>query len=71
MSNFANGRVDLKLNKSALVERNFSSFYSNFVLNLFIVYELSTWPHNLANNFTPKDCLFGTVKLINKKYRQK
>ena len=37
--------------------------YSNFILNLCIVYELNTWPRNPTNNFTLKNCLFGTVKL--------
>ena len=37
--------------------------YSNFILNLCIVYELNTWPRNPTNNFTLKSCLCGTVKL--------
>ena len=37
--------------------------YSNFILNLCIVYDLNTWPHNSTNNVTLKDCLFGTVQL--------
>ena len=28
-----------------------------------MVYELNTWPRNPTNNFTLKNCLFGTVKL--------
>ena len=38
--------------------------YSNFILNLYIVYELNTCPLNPVNNFTLKYCLFGTVKLV-------
>ena len=30
--------------------------------NLFIVYELYTWPRYLNTDFTLKDCLFGFVK---------
>ena len=39
-----------------------SSLYSTFFVNLYIVYELNTWPRN-ANYFKLKYCLFGTVKL--------
>ena len=63
MSNLANGRVNLKFSNSVLVKKSFSLLYSNFILNLYIVYELNTWPRNPANNFTLKNCLFGTVKL--------
>ena len=42
MSNLANGRVDLKFNNSVLVQKRFSSLYSNFILNLYIAYELNT-----------------------------
>ena len=63
MSNLANGRVILKLSKSVVVEKSSSSLYSNFILNLYIVYELSKWSRNPTNKFTLKNCLFGTVKL--------
>ena len=46
------------------MQKNFSSLYNNFILNLYIVYELNTWQHNPTNNFTLKKCLFGTVKLV-------
>ena len=42
MSNLANGRVDLKFINSVLVQKRFSSLYSNFILNLYIAYELNT-----------------------------
>ena len=38
MSNLANGTVNLKFNNSVLVRKSFSSLYSNFLLNMFIVY---------------------------------
>ena len=62
MSNLANGRIILKL-KSGLVHKNYSSMYSSFILNLYIVYERNNWSRNPTNNFKPKNCLFGTVKL--------
>ena len=46
------------------MRKGFSSLYSNFILNLYIVYELNTWPRNPVNNFTLKNCIFGTVKLV-------
>ena len=45
------------------MQKNFSSFYRNFILNLHIVYELNAWPRNFTNNFKLINCLFGTVKL--------
>ena len=69
MSNLASGRVNLKTNNSVLVQKRFSSLYSNFILNL--VYELNTWPRNPINNFTLKSCLFGTVKLVRNTIKSK
>ena len=63
-SNLANGRVNLKFNNSVLVQKLFCSLYSNFILNLYIVYELNTWPGNPVNNFFLKNYLSGTVKLV-------
>ena len=56
MSNLANGRVNLKVNNAVLVQKSFSSLYSNFILNLYIVYKLSTWLRSPANNYTLKNC---------------
>ena len=63
MSNLANVRVTLKFNNPVLVQKSYSSLYSNFILSLYIVYEWNKWPRNPTNNFTLKNCLFGTVKL--------
>ena len=38
--------------------------YSNFILSLYIIYELNDRPHNASNNFPLKYCSFGTVKLL-------
>lgn len=40
--------------------------YSYFILNLYIIYELNTWPCKPANNFLLKCCLFDKVKLVRK-----
>ena len=50
MSNLANEKVILKSKNSVLVQKFFSSIYSNFISNLYIAYELNTWPHNPTNN---------------------
>ena len=41
MSNLANGRVILISSDSVLVQKDSSSLYINFTLNLYIVYELN------------------------------
>ena len=50
MSNLGNNKVILKFNNSVLVQKSFSSMYSNFILNLYILCELNTWPYNPTNN---------------------
>ena len=61
-SNLANGIVNLKFYNSVLVQKSISSMHSYFSLN--IVYELNNWSRILANNFTLKTFLFGTVKSV-------
>ena len=63
MPNLANFRVKLKFNNSVLVQKSLCSLQSNFILNIYIVYLLKTWPRHPTNNFALKSCLFGTVKL--------
>ena len=55
--------MTLKFNNWVLVQQKSSLLHSNFVLNLYIVYELNNWPRNPTNNYTLKNYLFGTVKL--------
>ena len=64
MLNLANVKVLLKFSNCVLVLKSFSSLYSNFILNLYIVYDLNNWPRNPTNNFPLKNCLFVTVKLV-------
>ena len=63
MPNLASGRVNLIFNRSVLVQKSSSSFYSNFTLNLYIVYKLNNFPVNSNNNFSLIN-LFGTVRLV-------
>ena len=51
VSNLTNCRVILKFNNSVLVHKMFYSLYSNSIFNLYIVYELSSWPRNRINIF--------------------
>ena len=71
MSNLADGRAILKCNNSVVVQNSSSSLYGNFMLTLFIVYELNKWPRNPTNNITLKNCLFGIVKLTRNKEKTK
>ena len=40
------------------------SITADNVVNLFIVYQLGTWSQELNADFTIKDCLFESVKII-------
>ena len=50
MSTLKNGRIILKLNNFVLQQQNYSSVYFNFILNLYIAYELN-WLRNPGNDF--------------------
>ena len=63
LSNLTNCKVILKFSNFVLVQKRFPSLHGNFILNLYIFYELNARPRNPTNNFTSKIFLFGTVKL--------
>ena len=63
MFNLAKGKVILKLSNSVLVRKKSSSLYSNFILNLYIIYEYQS-ECNPSNNFALKNALLETVKLV-------
>ena len=63
MSNLANGRVRIKLSNSVLIQKTSFSFYSNFILSLYMVYELNNSQDNPSNNSALKNCLLGSIKL--------
>ena len=48
-----------------------SSLYSNFIVNLHIVYELTNWPRNSTNNFPLKNPLFSTINIVRKAVESK
>ena len=45
------------------MQQNSSSLYSNFILNLYIVYELNDGLYNPSHYFVLKNCLLVKVKL--------
>ena len=58
-----NDIVSLKFSNSVLMQKKYFSLYSNFILDLYIVYKLNNWPRNSINHFTRTNYLFGAVKL--------
>ena len=53
-SNLSNCRLILKFDNSFLVQKNSCWFYSNIILNSFIVYELRNWSRNPTINLPLK-----------------
>ena len=45
--------------------------YNNFILHLYIVYELYKLPHHRSTTFALKNCLFGTVQLVRNAIKRK
>ena len=45
------------------MQKNSSSLYSKFILNLFIIYLLNDWSRNPTTNLTVENCLSGQAKL--------
>ena len=57
-----NSRIKLKF-KGSCLKQDQAAFTPNNVVNLFVVYELDSWPRNFDTNFTLGGCMFGGVKL--------
>ena len=53
------------------MQKGYSSLYSNFILNLYVVFELNNWPDSCTSAFPPRNCLFGTVKLVRNVVKRK
>ena len=69
--NLANGWVVLKFINSFLVQKSSSSSYSNYILNVYILYKLNNWPRNPTDNLLLKNGLFGTMKLVRNAIKSK
>ena len=61
---WCNSRIKFTLKGSCLKQEDKASFTPKHVVNLFIVYELNSWPQDLGTDFTLRGCLFGCVKVI-------
>ena len=58
-----NSRIRLKFKGNCLKQENKAAFTPKNVVNLFIVYELDTWPQDLDTEFALNDCLLGNIKI--------
>ena len=56
-------RLRLGFEVSCLKQEDKAAFTPNYVVNLFIVYELDRRPQDLNTDFTLTDCLCGAVKI--------
>ena len=57
--------VKIRFDGSCLKQEDAERFTPNFVVNLFIIYELDKCSQDLNTDFTAKDRLFGAVNLTN------
>ena len=57
--------VKIRFDGSCLKQEDAARFTPNFVVNLFIIYELDKCSRDLNTDFTAKDRLFGAVNLTN------
>ena len=71
MFNIDNVSVSVEFKNSVLVQNDCSSFYSNFISKLYIVYELSNYRIIQAIFYAVKNCLFGTFKLTRNAIKSK
>ena len=67
MTNLAYRKLSLKLNNSVLVQNNSPSICSDLILNSLCM----NMPCNPSNNFTLKNYLFGTVKVMRNAIKSK
>ena len=58
-----NSRIKLKFKGSCLKQVDKAAFTPKYVVTLFIVCDLDSWPRDLGNDFTLGGCLFGGFKL--------
>ena len=59
----------IKFDDSILVvEKN---NYIRKIVNIYIVYDLNTYPKNPLNNFALKNCLFGATNIVKNNVKEK
>ena len=62
-------RMGIKFDKDPLAAEQ--NNYTTKIVNVYIVYDLDAWPKNPTNNFTFKDCLFGTTYIVKNSDKEK
>ena len=66
---FFGHRAGIKLdNRVLVVEQN---NYTSKIINVYIVYDIDTWPKNPLNNFTLKNCLLGATNTVKNNNKEK
>ena len=55
-------RIATKFDKYPLAAEQ--NNYTTKIVNVFIVYNLDAWPRNPTNSFKFKNCLFGTMDIV-------
>ena len=61
--------MGIKFDKEPLgVEQN---NYLTKIVNVFILYDLTTWPRNPTNNFKLKNCLFEATNIVKNSDKEK
>ena len=54
-----NSRIKIKFKASSLKQEDKAAYTQENVVNVFIVYELDTWPQDIMTDFALKNCLFN------------
>ena len=68
-SNLSGSKMGIKFDKEPLgVEQN---NYLTKIVNVFILYDLTTWPRNPTNNFKLKNCLFEATNIVKNSDKEK
>ena len=60
-------RIKFDKNPLAVEQKN----YLAKIINIYIVYDLDTWPKDPTNNFKFKNCLFGATDIVKNSDKEK
>ena len=55
-------RIGIKFDKDSLAVEQKN--YLTKIVNVYIIYDLQSWPRNPADNFKFKNCLFGATNVV-------
>ena len=62
-------RIGIKFDKDSLAVEQKN--YSTKIVNVYIIYDLQSWPRNPADNFKFKNCLFGATNVVKNSDKEK